>query len=257
MQKCERVRLQTRQRGQGEGEGDPRLTFRIRVIAVLLAAAVRALYPTLRVTVRREAEVEALRREYGGLILVTWHGRSLVPIARCRGRGYLGLVSLSRDGDLLSAFFRRMGWRAVRGSSGRRGVRAAKAAVDALEGGGTDGAGAVLAVTPDGPRGPARKVQPGAVFFAQKSGKPLVAVGIGASRAWHARSWDRFLIPKPFSRVVWLYGGPIFVGPEDDLAETCHRIETEINTLEAQAEAEAHAAGRSGRRRAGTTAVSG
>jgi len=242
-----------RKRG-GMAEGRNPLTFRVRLIALLLGVAVRALYATLRVTVRGEPEVEALLREHGGLILVTWHGRSLVPVARCRGRGYLGLVSLSRDGAFLTEFFRRMGWHAIRGSSGRRGVRAAKAAVDALDGTGTNGAGAVLAVTPDGPRGPARKVQPGAVFFAQKSGKPLVAVGIGAGHAWHTRSWDRFLIPKPFSRVVWLYGGPIFVGSGDDVKATCLRVETAINALEAQAQAEVR---HPRARRAGATAVSG
>jgi lysophospholipid acyltransferase (LPLAT)-like uncharacterized protein len=217
----------------------------------LLSGAVRALYSTLRVTVRREVEVEALRREHGGVILVTWHGRSLIPVARCRGRGYFGLVSLSRDGDLLAEFIRRLGWRALRGSSGRRGVRGARAAMEALR-----TRGSMLAVTPDGPRGPARKAQPGAVFLAQKSGKPLVPVGIGAGRAWNVRSWDRFLIPKPFSRVVWLYGGPIFVGPEDDVGATCLKVEAAINTLEARAETEARAPVRSSRRRAHPAAES-
>jgi lysophospholipid acyltransferase (LPLAT)-like uncharacterized protein len=179
---------------------------------------------------------------------VTWHGQSLIPVVRCQGRGYLGLVSLSRDGDLLAEFFRQMGWRTIRGSTGRGGARAAKMAVRALTAkesiDGKEKPGAMLAVTPDGPRGPLRKVQSGVVFLAQKSGKPLVPVGIGVDRAWKAKSWDRFLVPKPFSRVVWLYGEPIYVSPEDDVLTVCHQVENAINTIEAQAMTLAKAPGR-------------
>jgi lysophospholipid acyltransferase (LPLAT)-like uncharacterized protein len=214
------------------------LTASVWILALLLRGAVRALYATLRVTVRREAETEALLQQQGGVILVTWHGQSLIPVARCRGRGYIGLVSLSRDGDLLAEFFRKMGWRTIRGSTGRGGARAAKMAVRALTAmDRNEGSGVMLAVTPDGPRGPSRRVQPGAVFLAQKSGKPLVPVGIGVERAWQAKSWDRFLIPMPFSRVVWLYGEPIPVGPEADIHSLCHQVEDAINAVEEQATA--------------------
>ncbi len=216
------------------------LTATVRALAFLLRGAACALYATLRVVVRREAEIEALRREQGGVILVTWHGQSLVPVLRCRGRGYIGLVSLSRDGDLLAEFFRQMGWRTIRGSTGRGGARAAKMAVGALTAAPAgSGDGATLAVTPDGPRGPARRVQPGAVFLAMKSGRPLVPVGIGVDRAWAVRSWDHYLVPKPFSRVVWLYGEPIFVGPEADIPSVCLQVEEAIAVIEAQAVKEA------------------
>jgi lysophospholipid acyltransferase (LPLAT)-like uncharacterized protein len=216
------------------------VTSKVRLLACLISGAVRTLYASLRVTVTREAEVEALRREQGGVILVTWHGQSLIPVARCRGRDYIGMVSLSRDGDLLAEFCRQMGWRTIRGSTGRGGARAAKMAIRALTAMDRDeGPGSMLAVTPDGPRGPSRKVQPGAIFLAQKSGKPLVPVGIGVDRAWHMGSWDRFLIPKPFSRVVWLYGEPIPVAPDANILAICHQVEDAINTIEAEAMAAA------------------
>jgi lysophospholipid acyltransferase (LPLAT)-like uncharacterized protein len=205
-------------------------TFKVWFLALILSGAVRALYATLRVRVQEEARFETLRQEHGGVLLVTWHGQSLLPIARSRGRGYFGMVSLSRDGDLLTEYFRRMEWRVIRGSTKRGGAPAARVAVKTLCTPGT-----VLAITPDGPRGPARKVQPGVVFLARKSGKPLIPVGISVSRSWHARSWDSFSVPKPFARVEWLFGEPIFVGPDDDSDAVCQRVEDAINQLEAEA----------------------
>lgn len=230
------------------------LTFPVWALARLLQGAARALYATLRMTVRGEAETDALLEQHGGVILVTWHGQSLIPVVRSRGRGYIGLVSLSRDGDLLAEFLRQLGWRTIRGSTRRGGVRAMKMAIRALSvKAKTDvertdrKAGAMLAVTPDGPRGPARRVQPGTVVLARISGKPLVPVGIGVDRAWQAKSWDRFTVPKPFSRVVWLYGEPIWVGHQADIMAICSQVEEAINTVEAEAMTAARKQERGGR----------
>lgn len=204
--------------------------MKVWLLALLLSNMVRMLYTTLRVTVKREAEMEALCREHGSIILVTWHGNALIPIVRSRGRRYIGLVSLSRDGKLLTECLQQLQWRVIRGSSGRAGVKAAKAALSAM-----DVSGAILAITPDGPRGPARKVQPGVVYLAQKSGKPIIPVGIAAQSAWRMNSWDKFLVPKPFSKVFWLYGEPIFVGQGEDYDDVCRRIEDCINQLDEEA----------------------
>lgn len=209
-------------------------SLQVRGLALLLTMAVRLLYVTLRVRVDGEANMESLRQDYGGVILVTWHGNSLIPIARSRGKGYTGMVSLSRDGELLTAFLAAMRWQTIRGSSGRNGVKAAREALDALQ-----VPGVVLTVTPDGPRGPARSVQAGVVFLARKSGKPIIPVGIGIKRCWRTRSWDHFLIPKPGSVVRWLYGDPIFICPSDtDIERACLRVEQAINDLDAQASSE-------------------
>jgi lysophospholipid acyltransferase (LPLAT)-like uncharacterized protein len=145
--------------------------------------------------------------ERNGAILVTWHGRTLLPIHRFRGRGYWALISLSRDGELQAENFRRFGFRVVRGSTGRRGVLATRETLAALK------AGGVLAFTPDGPRGPTHKAQPGVVYFAQKNGCPIIPVGISAYPRWQMRSWDRYLIPKPFSRACWVVSDPFSSAP--------------------------------------------
>ncbi|GAB4467160.1 MAG: lysophospholipid acyltransferase family protein [Armatimonadaceae bacterium] len=218
-----------------EAEQERPRTLTVWFLALVLSAAVRLLYRTLQVTVKNEETLKFLQKEYGGVILVTWHGQSLIPVAHCRGRGYTGLISLSRDGDLLTEFFRRMQWRVIRGSTRRGGVRAAKRVIHTMK---NNANGMVLAITPDGPRGPRCKVQPGAVFLAQKSGKPIVAVGISARYSWYAKSWDRFLIPRPFSPVMWHYGEPIFVTEHDDVSAVCLKVEKAINALEAEAQRE-------------------
>jgi lysophospholipid acyltransferase (LPLAT)-like uncharacterized protein len=212
----------------------PAPSLKVRGLALLLTTAVRLLYLTLKVHVEGEATMESLREECGGVILVTWHGNSLIPIARSRGKGYTGMVSLSRDGELLTAFLTAMRWRTIRGSSGRNGVKAAREALDALQ-----VPGVVLTVTPDGPRGPARSVQAGVVFLARKSGKPIIPVGIGIKQCWRTRSWDHFLIPKPGSVVRWIYGDPIFICTSDnDIERACLTVEQAINDLDARASSE-------------------
>ncbi len=206
------------------------LSLRTRLLALLITGAVRVLCATLRLRVENEATVQRLLAENKGLIFVTWHGRVLIPLHVSRGRGYWTIISLSRDGDLQAENFRRAGFRIIRGSTSRRSVAATREVLTALEGGG------VLAFVPDGPRGPSQKAQGGVVYFAQRSGRPIIPVGISAWPRWFAPSWDRFLVPWPFARAVWLNGDPIYVGPDDDLDAAALGVEQAINALEAEAE---------------------
>ena len=93
----------------------------------------------------------------------------------------------------------------MRGSTGRGGVRGALQMARKVREGG------VLAFTPDGPRGPTHKVQLGVILMAEKSGAPIVPVGISASRRWLIGSWDSYMIPQPFARAYFLVGEPIYV----------------------------------------------
>lgn len=206
------------------------VALRTRLLARLMVALIRLLYLTLRVKTRRENEVLEWLRRYDGGMLVTWHGRTLIPIVQYRGRGYHMLVSLSNDGDFLSQYFHFAGLRVIRGSSSRRAIAAAREGVEVLK------AGGVLAFTPDGPRGPTQVAQMGVAYMAQRSGRPVICGGIAAKRRWFSGSWDRFMVPKPFSRAEFIYGDPIFVGPDEDLNEAAARIGAVINRLQAEAE---------------------
>lgn len=170
--------------------------------------------------------IEALRQAHHGAIVALWHGNILIPTYVLRGRGYRTLVSLSRDGERLSRLMRRFGYRQVRGSTGRGGARAALQVCREIE------EGNVLCLTPDGPRGPARKAQPGTVFFAQRTGCPIIPIAASAYPRHLLRSWDRFLIPLPFARAAFVVGDPIFVPPgldESGQARMAEEVERAID----------------------------
>lgn len=134
----------------------------------------------------------------GPRVIVLWHENLFVTVLvarRCLGRKVTALISASKDGAWLVAFYRMMGVSAVRGSSNRGGVGALVALTRAVR------AGAHAGVTPDGPRGPRRMVKPGVVALSRLTGAPFLVLGIRHASAWSLSSWDRFRLPVPFSVV--------------------------------------------------------
>lgn len=131
-------------------------------------------------------------------LFVLWHNRLFVAAELSRrlrpSRPLHGLVSTSKDGAWLSAFFESAGLRVVRGSSSRGGREAAAGLVEVLR------AGHDAGITPDGPRGPAYVCKPGAVVVARRARARVLLVGLHYQSAWTVGSWDRFQIPVPFSR---------------------------------------------------------
>ena len=152
---------------------------------------------TLRV--RADASVDELEARCGGnAVLILWHDRLFfAPVISQRHLRLpvCALISASKDGGWLAAFYRMMGIRSVRGSSNRRGAEALVALARAVR------SGAHAGVTPDGPKGPRRQFKPGVLALARLTGRPLVLLGIRYHAAWRLRSWDRFALPLPFSRV--------------------------------------------------------
>jgi lysophospholipid acyltransferase (LPLAT)-like uncharacterized protein len=170
---------------------------------------VRALGCSLRYEVHNVAALREARERSpdGRVIYCCWHG-SLLPVAYLgRGYGVRIIASRHRDGEISARVLERLGFRAIRGSTGRGGTRVV---LQALRSSGRGD----LAITPDGPRGPREVFQAGSVFLAARSGLPLVPVGCDADRAWRLASWDRFLIPAPFARVRVVIGEPLFVPPD-------------------------------------------
>ncbi|HUC40247.1 MAG TPA: lysophospholipid acyltransferase family protein [Gemmatimonadales bacterium] len=144
------------------------------------------------------------------LIFVLWHSRILPLLPVRKHEGIVLLVSRHRDGGYLVDLAESWGYRSVRGSTQRGGEVGLLGIVRALQ------AGAVVAVSPDGPRGPRERVQPGAIAAAQHAGVPIVAAGARVSSAWYLRSWDRMCIPKPFASVDVRFSAPIPIGPGKD-----------------------------------------
>jgi lysophospholipid acyltransferase (LPLAT)-like uncharacterized protein len=174
--------------------------------AAVGTSLVRALAATWRFRERGREHLDRVRATGRPFIFVLWHSRILPLLARHRDEGIVLLVSRHRDGGYLVDLGARWGYRSVRGSTQRGGEVGLRGVVRALQ------AGAVVAITPDGPRGPAEQVQPGAIAAAQYAGVALLPIGARAARAWHLTSWDRLCIPKPFATVDVVYGPALEVG---------------------------------------------
>ncbi len=166
-------------------------------------------------------------------IYALWHENFLIPIIRFGEPSVAALVSRHADGQLLGSLIRATGMDIVHGSTSRGGVAAVRQVL-------RDGASyRHLAVTPDGPRGPRRQVQPGAVYLASRTGMQIVPVGVGHRNPWRVNSWDSFAIPRPFSRVRCLFGEPFLVpsDPSPDALEPFrYRLQMELDRLSIAAE---------------------
>ncbi len=158
-------------------------------------------------------------------VLVLWHDRLFfAPVITQRhlSRPVCALVSASKDGGWLTAFYNLMGIRCARGSSSSRGTEALMALARAVR------SGCHAGITPDGPKGPRREAKPGVLALARVAKAPVVALGIRYHRCWRLRSWDRFGLPVPFSRVD-LRLERVEVGSDE--AEACRRIGASLDAL--------------------------
>ena len=167
-------------------------------------------------------------------ILALWHGRILPATPFWRDRGIVAVTSENFDGEWIARIMQRFGYAAARGSTSRGGVKALVQLKRLVA------EGRATAFTVDGPRGPAGHAQPGAVWLAKATGQPILPFHIEAASAWHARSWDRALVPRPFSRVTVAVGPPFFVAADADEAALERRrqdLEAELHRLEQRATA--------------------
>ena len=178
---------------------------RIARLASAGGAFLRMLAHTWRVNFVNPQVVSDLRLRQQPFIYVLWHG-TLLPLTWAhRRRNVVAMISEHSDGEIIARIIESIGYRTVRGSTSRGAARALLGACRVIED------GACLAVTPDGPRGPAESVAPGAAVISHRTGAPLVPTSVFVSHAWRLNSWDRFMIPMPFARVTVAYGDPIVI----------------------------------------------
>jgi len=136
-------------------------------------------------------------------IYTFWHCMLLIPTYVGMNSKIQVLISQHTDGEYIAQVLSRLGFGVIRGSTTRGGARALKALVDKAR------EGYPIAITPDGPRGPRFIVQSGTIYLGKKTQVPIIPVAVGFSSYWELPSWDRFRIPKPFSRALMFYGDPI------------------------------------------------
>ena len=175
-----------------------------------------------------ELEKEACKKSGGKAIYCSWHQRLVFHPWHLSKKGVTVMVSQSRDGEFAARFINALGLGDVRGSSTRGGMGALIKLTQIIVRGEANG-GMVV----DGPLGPARVAKMGAVLIAKRSKVPLIPIMWGTNRCWVLNSWDRFIIPKPFARIIYCYSEPIWVpetAEDDELEKYRKLLEDSLNT---------------------------
>ena len=209
-----------------------------RLLTPLIVLFIRVYWMTCRI--HRVIGEEHLANTEGPVIPCYWHQKQLFcsnyllrRVTRPIKIGYL--VSPSKDGELVAMALPYVGARAIRGSATRTGAQAIRNLYHSVV---KDGLSPVM--TPDGSTGPIFEFKPGPVMLAQLSGAPLLPITYAAKRAWHLNSWDKFVIPKPFTKVVIAIGPPRYVKREGGMLDTDpvqKEMQKALNDLGAEAEA--------------------
>jgi lysophospholipid acyltransferase (LPLAT)-like uncharacterized protein len=213
-----------------------RFTLRQRIILRIIISAgywfIRLIGPTLRVcTSREDGAQETIGQR--PLIASFWHACIIPATYLCRNLGVRVMSSNSYDGEYMGRIIRKFGFVAVKGSSSRNAVRALLGLRRALQEGWT------VAFSLDGPRGPRYKVKPGPVALARSSAVPLSMFHMAVDRAWVLNTWDRLIIPKPFSRVLIRFGKMIVVppnAPDADLERYQQQLQDSLDRVREFAE---------------------
>jgi lysophospholipid acyltransferase (LPLAT)-like uncharacterized protein len=207
-----------------------RLKWHERLFVRLVAVLLRFLGATWRVREEGRKDLSPKARPNPPVMFAFWHEAILATAWHHRGCGSAVMISSSRDGELIAQLSNLLGYRSVRGSSTRGGREAAKELIEALKNGDN------CAITPDGPRGPRRQVQPGVSMIPRQSGRAVVPLAFAAERCWRFKSWDRFMVPKPFSRCVFVYGEPVLMDPSLENTGDLPRVQAEMDRAMAMAE---------------------
>lgn len=166
------------------------------------------------------------------LILSFWHGKLFLPImvvSSWHHKKIAGLVSQSRDGAILTRWIERLGFKVVRGSSNRKGASSVVKLMNFAK------EGYSLGIAADGPRGPIYCAKSGCAYLAQKTGLPILPIGAAYRTAKQFQSWDRFLLPMPFSKAMIYLNELIYVKPHDDLEAVSRMLELSLHAADAKA----------------------
>lgn len=226
--------------------------FRNPIVVKMLGYVIWLWMALINRTVRWHIEGDTAAKEVWanstGIVVAAWHSRILLlPAGWTREIGHWPgrtapsamLISLSADGEPVARAIKHLGLEAIRGSAGNKkkaakdkgGARAIASAVRRLKSGGA------VCITPDGPRGPAEIVSPGAILLAMRSGSPILPYALASSPAKRLSTWDRFIIPFPFTKGAIVFGPPIHTSRDDDPADLQAQLQQSLDIATARAEA--------------------
>lgn len=214
--------------------GEPWNSVRSWFLPQFLRVMHSLLMCTLRISTSGVGRSAALLDKEMGVVYVTWHDLTLMPLHLFRHKNIGVMMSTSHSGQIQAAFWRLYGWPTTWGSTKKReGIRALREVLRLLR------EGQSFAFTVDGPKGPRHQAHAGAIYLASNAPTVLMPLGVAASEYWQLPSWDKYLIPKPFSRVHVHIGAPIPVPTDlkrDDNEVWQEKIGAAINESNAEAQ---------------------
>ena len=201
-----------------------------RLLSLLAGTVVALLRATVRVHVLHGERYRDLKARGVPILFALWHGRMFLSILQHRRQGIVTMASRSEDGEIIARWLDRNGYVAARGSTTRGGSEALRELVRHVR------SGRHAALTVDGPKGPPRKVQPGIVQLARLTGGWILPITSSCSRPRFLSSWDRYLLPLPFSRGVVAYGEPFPIAAELPDEAAAGRIARALDDATAEAD---------------------
>jgi lysophospholipid acyltransferase (LPLAT)-like uncharacterized protein len=185
---------------------------------IFLHSIVNVLCKSVKIEKINSNKVDNLIKTNQNFVLAFWHGTMLITWFVHRNQNFSALVSLSKDGSLLANSLAKWGFKVERGSSHKGGKEALNTLLENSK------QNFSVAITPDGPTGPARQMKAGAVITAQRSKIPLVLCGVAYKKKYVFNSWDKFEVPKFFSKAILKYSEPILIDSELSREETSEMI---------------------------------
>jgi lysophospholipid acyltransferase (LPLAT)-like uncharacterized protein len=200
-------------------------------VSVLLVLLIRAIYATMRITVVGMDILPGFAARGEGYVGAFWHGRILMIPFLYPGKALHILVGQHRDAEIIANILTRFGFSLVRGSSTRGGREALRVMLKLLA------SDQDLGIAADGPKGPAEELKPGAAQLGRLSGKAVIPITFAASKAIRFRSWDRFMLPLPFSQGVFVVGEPLRCDNDEEVEQFRIRIETAMREVTSRADA--------------------
>ena len=185
------------------------------------------LYNTNKWRIEGASNYKNLIKKNQSVIISIWHGRVLTFVKHLSKKQYYAVAGTHNDAEIISRICLDIGWNVIRGSSSDKGKEALEGIVNAL-----NIPGSLVAITPDGPKGPAKIPKAGVVKAAQLTGSPIIPAAAHCTKRWGFTNWDTFYIPKPFGRIEVIYGDPIYFAKGQSFDECLSIIKEAMDNLE-------------------------
>ncbi len=192
--------------------------FKITLQAVVGRWLLSAIYKTNIWDIRGEKNYKSALKNNKSVIISVWHGNLLIPFMHLAKNNYYGLAGMNRDAEIISKIGLKLGWKLLRGSSSKKGPEIFTEIVKIL-----NNPPSLVALTPDGPKGPEKIPKPGVIRAAQKTGAVIIPVASCSTKNWQFINWHTFFLEKPFGKIYLEYGRPISFNIDDDF-ESCEKI---------------------------------